>query len=283
MIDYRFRPIETPFNSMTFWDYAQCVEKISIANECSRKDRISKHRNDRTPRTGRPANPRGQFLEAHPQHSTHMVRTRVERHVLSFVGRCLPHWDSAITPSTLEEWSRAMLILFKLWRTIYDLKGEFDSWESAFNAMVFDANAQRVMHNMVVESECEDARAHLWSTDIANDENIIPSGAGSLPWPADDWDTFTNTLINSDSIDFNEACDALDDNLVNLNQFSKESDVTEMLRALYRANLLVDDPSFGNHSSSTVNASDSTIEELNVDDRDSDMKMTGYRNRLQIL
>ena len=54
-------------------------------------------------------------------------------------------------------------------------------------------------------------------------------------------------------------------------------------RALYRANLLVDNPSFGNHSSSTANASDSTIEELNLDDRDSDTKMTGYQNRLQIL
>jgi hypothetical protein len=51
-----------------------------------------------------------------------------------------------------------MLILFKPWRQITDLKAPGVSWRSAFESTVFTDRALEIMKNMNVENECRDAR-----------------------------------------------------------------------------------------------------------------------------
>ena len=238
VINYLFRPVEAPFSDMSFWEYAQRVEKMTTVSETMRLARKDvsrvRHGGDANPR-GRRMNPRGTYLPEHPQHSMHMVRLRDERHVLSFVGHHIPHRQSALAPSTCDEWCRAMVALFKPWWSIEQLMGGADSWEAAFNATKFDVYALRVMCNMDVESEREDARAHLQASDAMLSEHALPAGAGSLPITGDDWDSFLMVLANKDCVEFDGLQDVLDDaEAVN----SAKSDVAESLRILYRADLL---------------------------------------------
>ncbi|KAJ7131641.1 hypothetical protein C8R43DRAFT_821548, partial [Mycena crocata] len=72
------------------------------------------------------------------------------------LGPNLPRPDRS--DGEYERWCRSMLILFKPWRTMEDLKGDHMTWEAAFNSTTFTATSLRIMRNMNVENECKDAR-----------------------------------------------------------------------------------------------------------------------------
>ncbi|KAJ7340540.1 hypothetical protein DFH08DRAFT_619465, partial [Mycena albidolilacea] len=57
-----------------------------------------------------------------------------------------------------ERWARAMLILFKPWRSISDLKNVAEKWAAVYERTVFSPYATQIILNMQVERECKDAR-----------------------------------------------------------------------------------------------------------------------------
>ncbi|KAJ7155910.1 hypothetical protein C8R43DRAFT_821243, partial [Mycena crocata] len=72
------------------------------------------------------------------------------------LGNTLPRPDRS--PIERDKWCRAMLILFKPWRKLSDLKAVGQSWTDAFENTEFTAYTKSVMDNLNVENECKDAR-----------------------------------------------------------------------------------------------------------------------------
>ncbi|KAJ7902452.1 hypothetical protein B0H13DRAFT_1621368 [Mycena leptocephala] len=95
-------------------------------------------------------------MATHDQHTTHLSRFRTVPIVNVLLGDRIPRPDRS--PAEREKWCRAMLILFKPWRSLVDLKTVNESWSTAFDRVEFGANALKTMKNMNVENECKDAR-----------------------------------------------------------------------------------------------------------------------------
>ncbi|KAK7001749.1 hypothetical protein R3P38DRAFT_2425326, partial [Favolaschia claudopus] len=92
----------------------------------------------------------------HPQSATHMARMRTTPLVNVLLGPTLPRPNRS--PEEHERWARAMLILFKPWRTVRDLKTVTESWTEAHSQFAFSEASLQVMRNMQAEFECKDAR-----------------------------------------------------------------------------------------------------------------------------
>ncbi|KAI0059383.1 hypothetical protein BV25DRAFT_1781053, partial [Artomyces pyxidatus] len=92
----------------------------------------------------------------HPLFASHVSRLRAVPYVPVLLGPSLPRADRS--PEEHEQWCRAMMILFKPWRSFADLKGVGDSWTMAFDAHCFPAHLLKIMDNINVEHECKDAR-----------------------------------------------------------------------------------------------------------------------------
>ncbi|KAJ7207796.1 hypothetical protein C8J57DRAFT_1099114, partial [Mycena rebaudengoi] len=99
---------------------------------------------------------RGYFHKDHKQEKTHMCRVREEPVVLVLLGPTIPRPDRGEVER--EKWARAMLILFKPWRNLVDLKRPEETWSVSFDATVFSSKALQLMKNIDVENECKDAR-----------------------------------------------------------------------------------------------------------------------------
>ncbi|KAJ7130145.1 hypothetical protein C8R44DRAFT_530274, partial [Mycena epipterygia] len=72
------------------------------------------------------------------------------------LGPTLPRPDRS--DAEYDKWCRCMLLLFKPWRSMAELKGDHASWASAFDATEFSPASQLIMRNLNVENECKDAR-----------------------------------------------------------------------------------------------------------------------------
>ncbi|KAJ7046270.1 hypothetical protein C8F04DRAFT_938918, partial [Mycena alexandri] len=133
---------------------------------------------------------RGEFLHGHDQADTHLSRFRAVPVVNVLLGDRLPRPDRG--PAERQKWSRAMLILFKPWRTFADLKSPTESWEEAFDNTHFTSNAKRVMRNMNVENECKDAKDKYEVQRKAGKVRPLLPGAGGAP--STDVESLTNAL-----------------------------------------------------------------------------------------
>ncbi|KAG8942843.1 hypothetical protein FRC04_003474 [Tulasnella sp. 424] len=143
LLDYTLRPSDDDFSALSIWDYVSQTEKVPIPND-------SKCTNN----AGRRSKQRNAFMSSHPQHESHVVRRRSPL-VPVLLGPTIPR-DT--TPEEMESWCRAMLILFKPWRCLDDLKTIGQSWKDAFEQSEFTEDALRIMHNINVLHECKDAR-----------------------------------------------------------------------------------------------------------------------------
>ncbi|KAJ7868203.1 hypothetical protein B0H14DRAFT_2346654, partial [Mycena olivaceomarginata] len=85
-----------------------------------------------------------------------MARFRRAPVVNVLLGETIARPDRS--PEERERWARAMLILFKPWRTLHDLKDVHEKWATVYDRTVFSPYATRVIANMQVERECKDAR-----------------------------------------------------------------------------------------------------------------------------
>ncbi|KAJ7084458.1 hypothetical protein B0H15DRAFT_735822, partial [Mycena belliarum] len=72
------------------------------------------------------------------------------------LGDKIPRPDRGLAER--DRWCRAMLILFKAWRSVKDLKGSHPNWSAAYNATTFSPYSLSIMANMNIENECKDAR-----------------------------------------------------------------------------------------------------------------------------
>ncbi|KAJ7720618.1 hypothetical protein B0H16DRAFT_1226048, partial [Mycena metata] len=72
------------------------------------------------------------------------------------LGDKLPRPDRS--PTEKQKWYRAMLILFKPWRSLRDLRAPTETWQEVFDTTHFSPGSLEIMKNMNVENECKDAR-----------------------------------------------------------------------------------------------------------------------------
>ncbi|KAI0054995.1 hypothetical protein BV25DRAFT_1776343, partial [Artomyces pyxidatus] len=97
------------------------------------------------------------FLNAeHPSFESHVSRLRREQFIPVLVGSKLPKRGGTVEET--EALSRFLLMLFKPWRTLEDLKSVDQTWSQAYDSYTFSADALRIMANIHVEHECRDAR-----------------------------------------------------------------------------------------------------------------------------
>ncbi|KZV60550.1 hypothetical protein PENSPDRAFT_547626, partial [Peniophora sp. CONT] len=89
----------------------------------------------------------------HPRFDTHLARLRTVPVVPVIMGPTLPRRDHSE-----ENWCRAMLVLFKPWRKIDDLKKPGETWLAAYTSYEFPVHLAKVVKNIHVELECKDAR-----------------------------------------------------------------------------------------------------------------------------
>jgi hypothetical protein len=105
------------------------------------------------------ARPRIGLQKGHDQADSHILRVRSPSEALIPVpiGPGIPRRDKA---ELRARYCRLMLIFFKPWRQASDLRGEFASWQAAFEAFVQTCTPQVLyrMENMQILHECRDSR-----------------------------------------------------------------------------------------------------------------------------
>lgn len=95
---------------------------------------------------GRKRNERSHYLPDHSKHDTHyrIVRTPGHNTIPSARGEFYPtHTD----PETMDFFRASMLTLCKPWRSLQDLKGEYASWEEAYDS--FLEHAPKRIHHII--------------------------------------------------------------------------------------------------------------------------------------
>ncbi|KZP32477.1 hypothetical protein FIBSPDRAFT_704486, partial [Athelia psychrophila] len=95
----------------------------------------------------------------HPQIDTHVARQRDLNVVPVLLGNALPRPDTN-GEAGHTRWCRAMLILFKPWRTSRDLKTADQSWDDAYIEWHVQCSSRvmNIISNTNLENECSDAR-----------------------------------------------------------------------------------------------------------------------------
>ncbi|KZT56593.1 hypothetical protein CALCODRAFT_418775, partial [Calocera cornea HHB12733] len=72
------------------------------------------------------------------------------------LGPSLPRCDRSLEEKN--QWCRAVLILFKPWRTLGDLRLLGETWEQAYDRTDFGEKHLQTIKNIGVLNECRDAR-----------------------------------------------------------------------------------------------------------------------------
>lgn len=152
-------------------------------------------------------NPRSSFYPSHPEVKTHMLRRRKEinRLVPVPIGPRIYRRD---VPDIREEYCRLMLILFKPWRNLMQLKEEFSSWEEAFQSFNDAASPRvlKIMENMQRLHECRDSR----DDDYAN-RRLRNRGSNSIS------EEFVASTV-ADGLTYDDVDDSLPEHEVQMEQ-----------------------------------------------------------------
>ncbi|KAI0057143.1 hypothetical protein BV25DRAFT_1775046, partial [Artomyces pyxidatus] len=93
---------------------------------------------------------------------------RTSRFVPVLLGPKLPREDRSADEKNA--FCRAMLILFKPWRGLHDLKSPDETWTEAYERSNLGEDAQRVIRNINIEHQCRDARDRI-NTDRQSEDN----------------------------------------------------------------------------------------------------------------
>ncbi|KAJ7699719.1 hypothetical protein B0H16DRAFT_1214367, partial [Mycena metata] len=112
------------------------------------------------------------------------------------LGDRMPRPDRGVEEK--QRWFRAMMILFKLWRRLSDLKSFDESWESAFERTTFCDGALEIMANMNVENECKDAKDRYEVLRKAGKAKpLLPGGGGAA---TTDIESLTNAFLRDSGL-----------------------------------------------------------------------------------
>lgn len=148
-LDYVYRGTTREFERLSLWDHTRLVVKVSKKTEQSRVARLKSDESNaiRVPFSS----------SAHPLFSTHLSRLRSIKPVVPvLLGPSIPRGDRSLEER--EQYCRAMLILFKPWRSLADLKAPDQTWIDAFENYQVPRHLRKIISNMHVENECKDAR-----------------------------------------------------------------------------------------------------------------------------
>lgn len=155
VIDYIYRGAQ--FESYSVWDCVRKLDKISHTDSNSEANEVNAP--SRTRKKGRKLHKRSEFMNEHPECETHILRERQEskQYIVVPIGPAIPRRDRE---EVKEKYAKTMLLLFKPWRTLTDLKGESLSWSDAFEnfSVSADKATLRVIDNIQVLHECRDSR-----------------------------------------------------------------------------------------------------------------------------
>lgn len=147
--DYIFRG-DLMTDISLYW-YVATTERITYKSEKSRLD--SRNHPIANAGAGAKSTPRSPFHPSHPHFKTHLVRLRKNCLVPVIIGPTLNSRNG-----DYEQYCCDMLLLFKPWRTLNDLRKPGESWAQAFQAYAFDDASNRIIQNMNHVHECRDAK-----------------------------------------------------------------------------------------------------------------------------
>ncbi|KAF5328905.1 hypothetical protein D9611_014252 [Ephemerocybe angulata] len=143
LLDYLYRPNSEPFQGMSLYTHISATRKILAANSPKAKPSTS---------TKSFASP------AHPQFNSHKIVMRRIRTVPVLLGPRIPRRDKG--DEEREEWARDMCILFKPWRTPFDLLPEGFDWSTIALPLIesLSAGDKLIAENMSLVAEAKQAR-----------------------------------------------------------------------------------------------------------------------------
>jgi Helitron helicase-like domain at N-terminus/PIF1-like helicase len=145
--DYIYRCTASDFECMCLYDFIGGVDRVSKPVrksgevDCEDIDMIDEYSFSN---------------REHPQFYTHTLSLRKSWLIPVILGKkfCRPDGPDS------DNWARSMLILFKPWRGLEDLKADNESWTEAYEIYSdkFEAHHLIIMQNMNVLTECKEAR-----------------------------------------------------------------------------------------------------------------------------
>jgi hypothetical protein len=162
------------FESISLWDFVAGVNKNSLRRmKCDsptayqrllydeERDEDDEDDDDESSLIPSRSSVKNFFLQNHPQSKSHALHSRRIRLVPVPIGPALPRRDR---PDMYERYCKLMLIFFKPWRNLSDLKEGQDTWELAFNNFRDSAEERvlRVIENMQRLHECRDSRDRMY-------------------------------------------------------------------------------------------------------------------------
>ncbi|KAJ8473165.1 hypothetical protein ONZ45_g16394 [Pleurotus djamor] len=146
--DYLYR--SKAFESFSVWDMIAQLDRITQSTRAYERPISQTHYT---------------FLHGHPDKGTHLlcVRPRKFVHVPVPIGPGIPRRDRDVT---YDRHARLMLILFKPWRTLADLRPENLTWAQAYDDFLVSAppHVHTVINNMQLLHECRDSRDDHFET-----------------------------------------------------------------------------------------------------------------------
>ncbi|KAJ7927863.1 hypothetical protein B0H13DRAFT_1569799, partial [Mycena leptocephala] len=113
------------------------------------------------------------------------------------LGDKLPRPDRGAAEK--DKWCRAMMILFKPWRELRDLKNVGETWSAAFERTQFSGNALQIMTNMNVENECKDTKDKYEVLRKAGKVKSLLPGH-TAPTVGTDIESLTNALVHDPAL-----------------------------------------------------------------------------------
>ncbi|KAF5335803.1 hypothetical protein D9611_009612 [Ephemerocybe angulata] len=154
---------------LSYWDFVARASKVKFkalnaragvtpSNIAELEDMWAPYNILTAPAASRPV---CRFLPEHDESETCFTQICHPLHAFLPVpiGPALPRRDR---PATRAKYCRMMLVLFKPWRTVHELRGSASSWEEAFLAFqgssLYTSRIDQILTNMQVFHECKDSR-----------------------------------------------------------------------------------------------------------------------------
>ncbi|KAH9475320.1 hypothetical protein JR316_0012431 [Psilocybe cubensis] len=141
----------------------------------------------------------GSFLnDEHPEYFTHYMTIRRKSCIPIILGPSIP--NPLKSDQLKDDWARDMLLLFKPWRDISDLKTPSETWTDAFHNYEISMKLEhtRIIQNMQALTECSEARdAHRQRRRGKTSEDVVSDEVQDI--------ILTDTEGNTDTLNPNDV------------------------------------------------------------------------------